>query len=221
MRELGIFLAERGVTAHGVLLAGHGTTPADLARTQWQDWVASAQMGLQRLQSTCTAVILVGISGGGTLALYLAARERVAGVVAISAPVFFRDWRMTLIPLLKYVVRSYAPTDCDLVDPTAREQYYRPPATYQEKPLAAVEQMVRLARAARVSLPQVTVPTLLIYGRRDRTIALENASYIFQHIGARIKELVWYEHSGHGLIVDAEKQAVWRCIADFVRRCEG
>ena len=42
MRALGEYLAARDYTVRGVRYAGHGTSPEDLARTTWRDWVASA-----------------------------------------------------------------------------------------------------------------------------------------------------------------------------------
>jgi len=52
MRPMGVYLAEKGLTVIGVRLAGHGTTPEDMARTGWRDWVASAEEGLRALVST-------------------------------------------------------------------------------------------------------------------------------------------------------------------------
>ena len=43
MRPLGDYLAARDITVRGVRYAGHGTSPQDLARTTWRDWVASAE----------------------------------------------------------------------------------------------------------------------------------------------------------------------------------
>ena len=51
MRPLGEALAAAGFAVHAVRLAGHGTTPDDLARTGWRDWLASAEAGLAALRA--------------------------------------------------------------------------------------------------------------------------------------------------------------------------
>ena len=53
LRRLGEELANAGWRCHGPLLAGHGTTPEDLARTRWEDWAASAEEALAELRAEC------------------------------------------------------------------------------------------------------------------------------------------------------------------------
>jgi len=45
---LGEHLAAHGWRVDGPLLAGHGTTPEDFARTRWQDWARSAAEAVDR-----------------------------------------------------------------------------------------------------------------------------------------------------------------------------
>src|SRR3989442_7987488 len=90
MTPLADALARVGWETSIVRLAGHGTSPDDLARVTWQEWVASAREAYQDLRRRCRRVALVGLSMGGALALYLAAADPPAAVVTISAPVRIR-----------------------------------------------------------------------------------------------------------------------------------
>src|SRR5438270_619582 len=124
MRGVGEFLAARGYDVIGPLLAGHGLTPQAMALTRWPDWVRSAEGALASLRRDCRDVFVAGQSLGGTLALHLAATHPdVKGVItlgALTSPSFFRDWRITWIRGIKYVVRWHVPPDdCDLGDPSA------------------------------------------------------------------------------------------------------
>jgi len=67
--------------------------------------------------------------------------------------------------------------------------------------------LMELQGLVRENLGQISVPVLLIYGARDRTIPLGNADYIYEHLGSEDKRLIWFENSGHGLIVDGEEEA--------------
>ena len=53
LRYLGEALAAHQWRCAGPALAGHATTPADLAKTRWQDWAASAQEALDEITGEC------------------------------------------------------------------------------------------------------------------------------------------------------------------------
>ena len=221
MRPLGDFLAARGLAVSGVRLAGHGTSPEDLERTTWHDWVASAEHELSRLKEVCRDVFVAGQSGGGVIALYLAMSHTLAGAVVMSAPVYLRSPWLPFLPMLRRLRPWYVPTDCDLTDTTAKEEYYTPPLTYERKPVAAIEQLVRLQAEVRRGLARICVPLLLVYGRRDRTIDVGIAWYIFDRVASQRKRLLWMANSGHGLVVDSEKESVWAAVYGFVREMTG
>ncbi len=72
VRHVGYELHMRtGFTITAPLLAGHGTSPEDLARTGHRDWIASAEAALHALQQRASRVIVAGLSLGGTIALNL------------------------------------------------------------------------------------------------------------------------------------------------------
>ena len=92
MRPLGRFLHGRGLTVAAPLLPGHGTTPADLNRCRWQDWLACAEIALAELQAQCRAVFVAGLSLGALLTLTLAGQHRdLAGIIAYSPAILVKD----------------------------------------------------------------------------------------------------------------------------------
>ncbi|NLK52151.1 MAG: alpha/beta fold hydrolase [Syntrophomonadaceae bacterium] len=76
---LGEYLVDQGCTVLAPLLAGHGTSAEDLARTRWTDWLKSAMIGLDRLRAEpVKQVYLIGLSMGGLLALLLAVNQSIS-----------------------------------------------------------------------------------------------------------------------------------------------
>jgi len=215
MRGLGKYLAEKGLTVVGLLLAGHGTTPQDLARTTWHDWVASAEEGLRKLKG-CSHLFVAGISGGGLIALYLGLRHPLDGIIAMSVPVYLKGWQRCFLPFLRHLRPWYRETQCDLTDPQAWARYYATPASYERKPIAAAMNLMELQGLVRERLDLISVPVLLIYGAKDRTIPQGNGVYIYEHLGSEDKRLLWFENSGHGLVVDSEKEEVWARAYEFI-----
>ena len=110
MQELSDLLyKQKGFTTFSVLLAGHGTSPADLAQTDMIDWYKSIKEGYDFLKQICDKIILIGHSMGGTLSLLLAANEDVDGIITLCTPIkveyFMQDYLFLVADLLKYFPR--------------------------------------------------------------------------------------------------------------------
>lgn len=75
LHAIGRIACDQGLYALGIRMPGHGTVPAELTRTSWQDWLAAARIGLARVKAQIgpdAPLYLCGYSTGGTLALKLA-----------------------------------------------------------------------------------------------------------------------------------------------------
>ena len=79
-------LAEAGFYCEGPLLPGHGTVPADLHRLPRARWVESVLAAHDALAERHERVYALGLSLGGLLALALAERRRLRGLVVMAAP---------------------------------------------------------------------------------------------------------------------------------------
>jgi len=216
MRPMGDYLAERGLTVSGPLLAGHGTTPQDLASTTWQDWYASVKMALEDLEQRCGRVFVGGFSLGSLLALHLAVHHEVNGLVLMSPALKVRDWRSQLVPLLRHVIK-FMPKDTDpeQSDLTDREAYKRF-WSYDVHPVVSVHQLLLLQKVVRGELDQVHTPTLVVYATGDMSISPDSGPDVYDGIATRDKELVVLRGSGHGLVVDSECEFVFRTVCDWI-----
>lgn len=86
MRFLGERLASEGWTVLGIRLSGHGSTREDLEESNWLDWIQDAEKGVNQLRRTCKQVIGVGLSMGGLIALHLASKGIIDGLITMNAP---------------------------------------------------------------------------------------------------------------------------------------
>lgn len=213
MRPMGEYLAHKGLTVLGVRLAGHGTTPEDLARTTWQDLITSVEEPLLRLREQRGCVFVAGLSMGGLLTLYLAARHPISGAVLLSTPAYLNDWRLKWLPILKYFVKwHHSSGEQDLTDPNGREKV----SFYRRVPISFVQHANRLLREARDNLARVQVPVLIMQGDFDRSIPADSAQILFDGLATEDKEIVRWSNSGHPITVDSERQAVWARVHGFV-----
>lgn len=217
MRELGEYLAARNYTVRGVRYAGHGTCPEDLARTTWRDWVASAQEAIDQLRERCAQVWAIGLSLGGLIGLYLAARDEVNGVIALAPPILTPDRRMRYARFL-WRFKPYSPKGlADLHDPDALAHH----ADYDRFPTRATAELYALICQVRRDLHLVHQPLLLIHARHDRVVALEGAEYIWQRVRSIDKERLTLERGGHIITEDYDKEVAFARISDFLARHAG
>ncbi len=238
MAVLAAAVAARGYSVEAPLLAGHGADQETLAATSWRAWVASAEAALRGLRERCDNVVLVGFSMGGAIALHLAAREPVAGIVTIATPVTLDNPLLPLLPLARLVMpywyplrridltrpgvmerlRTYAPELC--IDPTDRAQVAKLKRSFRIS-LRAVYQLTRLLRATRAVLPRVTAPALLLQGTDDEQIPARSIDLLDRELGSRQIEVVRFERQGHMLPTGPVRDEVAARVVAFVERVAG
>lgn len=233
MRGLGDYLAAQGYTVLGVRLAGHGSTPEDLKAVRWRDWLMSAEAGLRQLQQHCSTVVVVGFSLGGALGILLTERHTFSRLVLLSTPLWLQgDWRLKMLGVARFVVpwfyplkeaslddpfiqhrmREFAP-DADLSDPEVQKGL----RNEVKISVGAIHELQKALRQARAYVPSVTLPALIMHGREDDTAPPASADELQQRLGSAEKQLIWWEQTGHQLlVVGPHRESIYAHVADFV-----
>lgn len=218
MRPMGAYLAEKGLTVLGVRLAGHGTTPEDMATTGWRDWVGSAEKALQELQDSCEKIFVSGLSTGGLITLHLAAHHPLNGAIVMSVPAYVSDWRFRLMPLVQLFVRWVIPNiESDLTDPEAQDRLW----SYNRLPTRAVASFRQLLFLVRRELGQIHIPVLIMQGALDHHISQDSAQILYDDLGSTDKEVILWPNSGHNIVVDSEREEIWARAYDFINAHSG
>lgn len=179
MRPLAEALVEEGFVTLGVRLPGHGTTPEDLSRRSYGEWVATVAAALELLALQTPRLYAAGLSTGA-LSLLAATRDHPLSGMVLLAP--FLRLRHPLSPyvwllrhLLHYETRE---VDAELA-----------PFYYTRRPLRAIHQLLRLVRAVRRLLPQLHTPALVITSQGDATADHRSAVRLFTELGSPRKQL--------------------------------
>lgn len=219
MRRLGEWLAQRGFLVYAPLLAGHGTTPEQMAATDRWDWIRSANAALDELLSRCRHAGVAGQSMGGTLALHLAATRPEIWAVATQAGLLsLKDWRLRLLPALHHLVPWQVPSDeVDLYAPEGLAELH----SYDRRPTRAILELVRLGRLVRQEMAAVVQPLLVLHGGRDGVVDPGNADQILALASSPIRALHRFERSGHGMSVDVDKDEVAALAGSWMERFVG
>ena len=209
MRPLANYLNERGYTVMVPLLPGHGTTVKDLSKRVWPEWLNKTQASFHELEKLCSQIYVAGISMGGLLSLILASRESVKKLAVMSTPIILNDKRIPFVDFVslfrKYVKKARRTYDI--------EDIYN--VSYAKYPLKALKSLLQLISEVKRNFPEITVPTLIIQSKVEKTVNPESARFIFANVKSENKEIVWLEKSGHMVILDSEREKVYKTIYQF------
>ena len=215
-RPMGEYLAARGMTVRCPLLTGHGRTEADLLRIHWQQWVSDAERELDNLRKRCNRVFVAGLSLGSLLTLWLGASyPHLDGLIAMASGVKVKSRLAPLTLLLRYFLRFVPPSlteGDDLGDPDANQRIW----CYDRLTMQAAAQFYLLQRRVLGALPTIRHPLLIFQGLRDPKVPAEAARLLYDRVASVDRTLVWLENSGHNLLVDGERKAVWAQSYDWI-----
>ena len=220
VREFGDKLHEQGDSVMGVHLSGHGTSPWDLRARSWQDWLASVTRGIELMSALTPRVALVGFSTGGSLSLIAASAgaATLAGVVAVCAPLKFRNRNLRFVPLMHGANRivnwlsSY-----EGMMPFRPNESEHPHINYRNVPLRGLYELTRVANQFGAVLDKVHCPVSIIQADGDRVVDPESARIAYRKLASRDKELHWVASLRHG-ILNEDVGATHTLVLDFLAR---
>jgi esterase/lipase/1-acyl-sn-glycerol-3-phosphate acyltransferase len=220
MRPLYEHLTSQGLTVYAVRLAGHGTSPYDLATRSWEDWYYAARVGYTVLTTLVDRIFVCGFSMGGAVSWHLAASNppKLSGIVSISAAMILKSRASFLAPVFDFIddtlkLLGMGETPVEFI-PNHPEN---PHINYFKNPVHGVDQLLELVGVVRKELPRIRIPALIIQGGKDPTVDPESAEEYYDTIASRTKGLVWVDSPYHGIVYrggDAIFDRIYRFITD-------
>jgi len=83
--------------------------------------------------------------------------------------------------------------------------------------LQAVRSALELQKMVKQSLPQITVPTLMIQSRQDQVVDPQASWTGFQELGSPEKHFHWLTDCNHIITLDRQRARVEQLVGDFLR----
>jgi carboxylesterase len=215
MHWMGEYLSKKGLTILGIRLAGHATSPEDMRRSSWRDWVTSVEDGITLLRGATRKLYTIGLSMGGALSLIAATRYPIDGAVAISTPYDIpADWRLPFIKPLSVIIRNVSKGQPDWQNPEAAVDH----AEYPYYPSGSILQLKALLAEMRTGLADIKIPVLLVHSKMDKSVDPSNLDRIFSNLGTVDKNRLLVEKSGHVIVREPDRELVFKATLDFIRR---
>lgn len=210
----GRHLAEQGYAVSVPLLPGHGTHWHDMVPTRFSHYYDAVEEEFEKLRARTDVVVVGGLSMGGCLAIWLAAKhpQDVAGVVLVNPAVASTNKQLLALPALKYIVKSMPGIANDIKKPGVSEH------GYDHTPLRALHSMVVTWKEVRRDLPQVTAPLLLFRSAEDHVVDPSSARIILGSVSSRDTTERVLENSYHVATLDNDAPVIFEESAAFIRR---
>jgi carboxylesterase len=220
LKEMAEYLAKNNITVYVPLLAGHGTNLNDLKKITWHDDYAEVEQAVKILNLNYSQVYVGGLCNGGLLALEFASKNEVAGVISLSAPIFFSSKLVDMLSnnFVFSIIRIFTPYLRRIEygvtrDPIAAKSL----PSYDRFPVNSLITANELTKKIRVDIRNISSPVLIIQSTFDNRAAPYSARFIYDNVLSNQKKLVWLNNSGHVITIDYDKQLVFEESLNFVK----
>jgi len=206
MRPLGEKLHQAGFTVQGLLLPGHGTSIADMAKSTWQQWLDAELEAVYRLQEKYRYVSVCGLSMGGVLSLIAAQQKNVTCCIPISAPMKVKFPLISLAKPASYLIPQMKWGPGSAVKSQRLMEEYN--IGYAGYPTAKAHDLNILMKQARKNLYAVDCPVLVVQSHDDLTISADSADIILRGIRHGEKDALWLRGVPHVCTISKEMETI-------------
>nr|ATZ76875.1 esterase/lipase [uncultured bacterium] len=208
------------------VLPGHCEDITSFKKTRFKDWVLSSEKEFLDLFHMGLKIIVIGLSMGGSIGMYLAERYPVAGLVTIASPVYLYrlfpfEGPSKLLPLIgilrfiKPIVKTQTSKEAKKIAPFGGYD-----GVY---PLHPLHSFIKGLKNIRYNLPLISCPLLVLHSPQDVSVPVSNAWEIITKVRSEIRKLELFPimeqiTSRHLLTTHIEtKHRVKKAIASFLQ----
>lgn len=214
MRPVADALAAAGLAVELPRLPGHGTALEDMVPTRWSDWSQAAEAAYRELAGRGQPVMAVGLSMGGTLALWLAERHPELRGLALVNPLV-QPPEKAVDDALRSMLDAGTELAPGVGSDIAKEGVTE--LAYLGSPVAAALSLFEAAGEVAAGLDQVACPVLLLSSRDDHVVPPASGDLLLERVSGPA-ERVWLERSYHVATLDHDADEIVRRVVDFARQ---
>jgi carboxylesterase len=215
VRMMGRFLETKGYTCHAPLYKGHGVPPEELVHTGPEDWWKDVMEGYEFLKNKGHKEIAVaGLSLGGVFSLKLGYTVPIKGIIPMCAPMYIKSEEVMYEGILSYA-REYKRMEGKSEDQIEQEM-----AEFQKTPMKTLKALQELIADVRNHVDMIYSPTFVVQARHDHMINTDSANIIFNEVENDLKQLKWYEESGHVITLDKERNQLEEDVYQFLEKLD-
>ena len=204
MRDLALAISDAGFTVELPLLPGHGTDIADMLPTRWEDWSGAAEEAYTELAARSDAVVVVGLSMGGLLAVWLAEHHPEIAAIAVVNPLLAGPDADT-VALVESMLEGGDEVAPGIGSEIAKEGVAE--SAYPGLPLRPALSLFAAAGDVGAELESVTCPVLLFTSTQDHVVDAASSAMLLARAKGPVEQVV-LERSYHVATLDFDKDEI-------------
>ncbi|WP_163099071.1 alpha/beta hydrolase [Peribacillus alkalitolerans] len=215
VRMLGRFLESKGYTCHAPQYKGHGVPPEELVHSGPNNWWKDVMMAYDFLKSKGHKEIAVaGLSLGGVFSLKLGYTVPIKGIVPMCAPMYIKSEEVMYEGVLEYA-REYKRREGK-----SPEQVEQEMEQFSKTPMNTLKALQELIADVRNHVDEIYAPTFVVQARHDAMINTDSANIIYNEVQSDLKEIKWFEESGHVITLDKEREQLHEDVYQFLEKLD-
>jgi carboxylesterase len=212
MRGLAVALADAGFTVELPLLPGHGTAIEDMLDTRWKDWSHAAERAYVELAARTDSVVVVGLSMGGSLSVWLAEHHPEIAALSLVNPLLVppNDDTIGFVQAMIDAGDEVAP---GIGSDIALEGVVE--SAYPGMPLRAALSLFEGVAEVEALLDHVGCPVLLFTSTQDHVVDPGSSARLVEKAKGPVDQVV-LERSYHVATLDYDKDEIETRTVEFL-----
>lgn len=202
------YLERKGYGVICPALKGHTGRKEDLRGITYHDWLDSAEMALMELLESHDHIFLIGFSMGGLIAINLASKYNVSGLITINTPIYYWDFKRIYLNIVH---------DLRNKEYTNIHRYMK---SSGNTTLSALFHFKLLLTRTKPIIRNVKCPLFVTQALDDDTVRKQSARYIHERMSGKRKKLRFYDHGGHLILRSSSASKVMEDIWAFINEIE-
>jgi carboxylesterase len=212
MRGLALAMTDAGFTVELPLLPGHGTDVSDMVPTRWSQWCEAALDAYTALAARCDAVAVIGLSMGGSLAVWLAEHHPEIAALSLVNPLVTPPDAATT-DFIQAMIDGGDEVAPGIGSDIALEGSVE--SAYPELPLRAALSLFEGVAEVEARLGSVTCPVLLFSSTQDHVVDPKSSEVLKAGAKGPVEQVV-LERSYHVATLDFDKDEIEARTVEFL-----
>lgn len=214
MHSVAKSLYGQGFTCYCARMAGHGTSPFDMANTTQDNWYHSIEIAYKILSLSYKEVCVYGFSTGGLIAMRLATNYNIPKITLINAALQLEDIRFRYVKFAKMWSDMAHKFDKDHKGYIEDIPYFSD-TNYSINHFSCMAELAKLMKYCRENMKRITSETLVIQSDADPIVSPRSGELIYHEICTVNKKLKMIPSKDHVITRGATLPKLINIIEEF------
>src|SRR5699024_4961278 len=211
VRMLGRYLEKKGYTTHAPIYRGHGQEPEALLHSSPDEWWEDILTAYNHLKNLgYNEIAVAGLSMGGALALKLAIKYELKGVIPMCTPMYF-DNQKQLTQAFLYFARQFKKFE-KKDEQTIKKEV----DLLQQNSAILVNDIGIVVEKVNCIIDRVDITIVVVHASKDEIINPEIVTFIYKNIINEKIDLKWYDIYTHLMTFGDEKDILLAVIYNLL-----